>query len=236
MLIKFKKYYSPNFEIKKRRKKAIKFIILHYTGMRKEKSALNRLTSFNTNVSCHYFINYKGEVFNLVPELYTSWHAGKSDWRGEKNLNKKSIGIEISNPGHDHNYRKFNQKQINSLVYLIGQLVKKYKIKKENILGHSDIAPDRKKDPGEKFPWKVIYLKKLSIWHKLKERDLKLLRNKICQPIEIREFIKNLKKIGYKSKNNVSIINAFQRRFRHVLINGKIDKECLIISRSISKN
>ena len=88
MLIKFKKYYSPNFEIKKRRKKAIKFIILHYTGMRKEKSALNRLTSFNTNVSCHYFINNKGEVFNLVPELYTSWHAGKSDWRGRKILIK----------------------------------------------------------------------------------------------------------------------------------------------------
>jgi len=156
MLKKLRKIYSLNFDVNKRKKSDIKFIILHYTGMKNEKQAISRLISNNSKVSCHYFIKYSGEILTLVPDLYISWHAGKSQWEKKKLLNLNSIGIEISNPGHENNYKDFNIKQINSLILLVSFLKKKYKIKKSNILGHSDIAPDRKKDPGEKFPWKLL--------------------------------------------------------------------------------
>ena len=154
MLRKLRKIYSLNFDVGKRKRSDIKFIILHYTGMKNEKHAISRLISKNSKVSCHYFIKYSGEILTLVPDLYISWHAGKSQWEKKKFLNLNSIGIEISNPGHENNYKDFNIKQINSLILLVSFLKKKYKIKKSNILGHSDIAPDRKKEPGEKFPWK----------------------------------------------------------------------------------
>ena len=235
MLENIRKNYSPNFYIKKRKPGDIEFIIIHYTGMKSEKLALKKLTSLNSNVSCHYLINYSGTIINLVPDLYTSWHAGKSRWGKKKSLNINSIGIEISNPGHENTYNRFKKKQINSLIYLISILKKKYKIKNVNILGHSDIAPDRKKDPGEKFPWKLLYKKKISIWHDIKEKTLKKYRNKTCCKAEIYKFYNNLKKIGYNTKNKIRVIKAFQRRFRQTLISGKIDKECLFISISLVK-
>tara|TARA_Y100000816_G_scaffold160444_1_gene114734 strand:+ start:179 stop:898 length:720 start_codon:yes stop_codon:yes gene_type:complete len=235
MLENIRKNYSPNFYIKKRKPGDIEFIIIHYTGMKSEKLALKKLTSLNSNVSCHYLINYSGIIINLVPDLYTSWHAGKSRWGKKKSLNINSIGIEISNPGHENTYNRFKKKQINSLIYLISILKKKYKIKNVNILGHSDIAPDRKKDPGEKFPWKLLYKKKISIWHDIKEKTLKKYRNKTCCKAEIYKFYNNLKKIGYNTKNKTRVIKAFQRRFRQTLISGKIDKECLFISISLVK-
>ena len=235
MLGNLKKVYSPNFDVNKRKISNINFIILHYTGMKNEKHAISRLTNQNSKVSCHYFINYSGEVLNLVPDLYTSWHAGKSQWKKKKFLNFNSIGIEISNPGHENNYKNFNMKQINSLILLVSFLKKKYKIKNSNILGHSDIAPDRKKDPGEKFPWKLMYKKKLAIWHHKKESTLKKLRNVKCSKKEETQFYNNLKKIGYNAKFKICMIRAFQRRFRQKLVTGKIDKECLFISISLSK-
>ena len=235
MLENIRKNYSPNFYIKKRKQGDIEFIIIHYTGMKSEKLALKKLTSFNSKVSCHYFINNSGTIINLVPDLYTSWHAGKSRWGKKKSLNINSIGIEISNPGHENTYNRFKKKQINSLIYLISILKKKYKIKNVNILGHSDIAPDRKKDPGEKFPWKLLYKKKISIWHDIKEKTLKKYRNKTCCKAEIYKFYNNLNKIGYNTKNKIRVIKAFQRRFRQTLISGKIDKECLYISISLVK-
>ena len=235
MLKNIRKNYSPNFDIKKRKPGDIEFIIIHYTGMKSEKLALKKLTSLNSNVSCHYLINYSGIIINLVPDLYTSWHAGKSRWGKKKSLNINSIGIEISNPGHENTYNRFKKKQINSLIYLISTLKKKYKIKNGNILGHSDIAPERKKDPGEKFPWKLLYKKKISIWHDIKEKTLRKYRNKTCCEAEIYKFYNNLKKIGYNTKNKIRVIKAFQRRFRQTLISGKIDKECLFISISLVK-
>ncbi len=235
MLKKLRKIYSLNFDVNKRKKNDIKFIILHYTGMKNEKQAISRLISYNSKVSCHYFIKYSGEILTLVPDLYISWHAGKSQWEKKKLLNLNSIGIEISNPGHENNYKDFNIKQINSLILLVSFLKKKYKIKKSNILGHSDIAPDRKKDPGEKFPWKLMYKKKLSIWHHKKESTLAKLRNIKCSKKEEAQFYNNLKRIGYNSKFKINIIKAFQRRFRQKLVDGKIDKECLFISISLSK-
>ena len=176
MLKSTEKYYSPNFNKLKRSKNDIKFIIIHYTGMANELKALDRLTNIQSEVSSHYFIKENGKILELVPNLYTAWHAGKSKWGKYKNLNKNSIGIEISNPGHQLNYKKFSNNQIKSLVLILKYLVKKYRINYKNILGHSDIAPERKKDPGEKFPWEFLSKKKLCIWHKLKEKNLKKLR------------------------------------------------------------
>ena len=107
--------YSPNFDVIKRKPKEIKFLILHYTGMKKEKDAINKLTNEKSKVSCHYFIKNNGEILTLVPDLYTSWHAGISAWKNFKFLNKNSIGIEISNPGHENFYKKFSKKQVNSI-------------------------------------------------------------------------------------------------------------------------
>ena len=178
------------------------------------------------------------EIINLVPDLYEAWHAGKSSWKNLKKLNRYSIGIEINNPGHDHGYRKFKDKQISALKKLLSNLTNKYKIKNCNILGHSDIAPDRKKDPGEKFPWKDLANKNLSIWHNLKENKLKILRNQKISSREETIFYNNLYKFGYPkiNKNKLFLIKAFQRRFRQSLINGKIDKECFIISKSLTKS
>ena len=128
--------------------------------MKKESEAIQKLCNSRSKVSSHYFIKNNGQILNLVPDLYTAWHAGVSCWKKFKSLNKYSIGIEINNPGHDHGYKKFNSKQIFSLIKLLKYLKKKYNIKKQNILGHSDIAPYRKKDPGEKFPWDVLAKKK----------------------------------------------------------------------------
>ena len=145
--------YSPNFDIKKRSISKLKYLVFHYTGMRSENAAIKRLTNKSSKVSCHYFVKRNGEIIKIVPDQYIAWHAGISSWKKDKSLNLNSIGIEISNPGHMFNYKKFNRKQISSIINLSKNLKKKYKIKKENVLGHSDIAPLRKKDPGEKFPW-----------------------------------------------------------------------------------
>jgi len=225
--------YSPNFNQKKRSKKEIKFIIIHYTGMKSEKNAIDRLTNIQSEVSSHYYINKNGNITLLVPELYIAWHAGKSKWKGQSLLNKNSIGIEITNPGHRFGYKNFTNKQINSTVTLIKYLVNKYKISKKNTLGHSDIAPDRKKDPGEKFPWEYLAKKKLSIWHNIKQQELKNLRKKKCSKIEKYKFSKNLIKIGYLGKNLAKVTKSFQRRFRPQKVDGQIDQECLKISKKL---
>ena len=227
------KNYSINFDIPKRSKNKILFIVIHYTGMKKESEAIKKLCDPKSKVSSHYFIKNSGKVLNLVPDLYKAWHAGKSKWGKYKNLNKNSIGIEISNPGHQLNYKKFSNNQIKSLVLILKYLVKKYRINSKNILGHSDIAPERKKDPGEKFPWEFLSKKKLCIWHKLKEKNLKKLRRVKTNKIEKRKFFKNVKDIGYSSTNKMAVIQAFQRRFRQNLINGIVDQECLQISNSL---
>ena len=235
--------YSPNFNIIKRSKKNIKFIIIHYTGMNNELSALNRLCDIKAKVSAHYFIKKNGSVLNLVPPIYEAWHAGESSWQGLKSLNKHSIGIEIQNSGHDNQYEKFSQKQIISLKRLIRVLIDEYKINFKNVLGHSDISPDRKKDPGEKFPWKDLAKSKLSQWHNLDEKKLKKERLISLNFVEERNFMMNLNKIGYSKilqKNNNTkkrtIIKAFQRHFRQKLINGIPDQECLKISENLMKS
>jgi N-acetylmuramoyl-L-alanine amidase len=246
MAIKTTLNYSPNFDPKKRKTNQIKFLILHYTGMKTEKAAINRLTDIESRVSAHYLIKQNGEIITLVPDLYTAWHAGKSVWKNYSSLNKDSIGIEIVNPGHDINYKKFSKIQLAALVRLSKFLIKKYRINSKNILGHSDIAPERKKDPGEKFPWKLLSKKKIGYWHNLNQNELIKNRNLKTSSKEKNLFLTNLFKIGYQKKflynsnfNRISfdqiISKAFQRRFRPEIINGKIDQECLLISQNLVK-
>ena len=232
--------YSINFSLPKRSKKKIIFIIIHYTGMKNELEAIKRLCDYRSNVSSHYFIKNNGEILNLVPDLYEAWHAGTSSWKQYKFLNKFSIGIEISNPGHEHGYKKFNETQISSLISVLKYLKKKYGIKSQNILGHSDIAPNRKKDPGEKFPWRKLANKNLCQWHNLSNVTIKKQRNLKVSLFEKKTFFKNLKKMGYSNFDNIgnnsyetNVTKAFQRKFRQNLINGKIDQECLIISKNL---
>jgi len=122
---------SPNFDPVRRNKKKIKYLIFHYTGMRSDRSAINRLVSLNSKVSSHYYITKNGKLVQLVPDLYVAWHAGKSNWKKDKLLNQNSIGIEISNPGHDYGYINFNKKQIKCLIKISIFLIKKYEIKKK---------------------------------------------------------------------------------------------------------
>ena len=136
MRYNFSLNYSPNFSTPKRSLRQIKFIIIHYTGMKSENKAINRLTDVNSKVSSHFFVKKNGEVILMVPLKYTAWHAGKSKWKKFNLLNKYSVGIEIQNPGHKFEYSAFNKKQILSLLKLCKFLKKKLKINKKNILGH----------------------------------------------------------------------------------------------------
>ena len=212
--------------------------------MKSESDALKKLIDIQSEVSCHYLIKNNGEIVKIVPDLYMAWHAGESSWKNYKSLNQNSIGIEITNPGHEFNYKKFSKKQIYSLLKLSKFLIKKYKINPKNILGHSDVAPDRKKDPGEKFPWKYLSQKKVGLWHTEKKQVLIKNRKIKISKVEKKLFFNNLFKIGYSkkiqqntNKENYfkSIIKTFQRRFRQELVNGKIDRECLLISINILK-
>ena len=232
--------YSPNFDQRKRSSKSIKLLVIHYTGMQSERESIMRLCNPKYKVSSHFVINQNGKIYRLVQDYQTAWHAGKSCWGKYKNLNKNSIGIELVNKGHEFDYTNFKKKQLSSLIKICKILIKKYKIKKRNIVGHSDISPLRKIDPGEKFPWKELADKKIGIWHNCKAKDLIKFRQVRISNKFKSEFINNLKKIGYcfnnKKKTNFSkTVEAFQRHYRKELINGIIDKECLIIAINILK-
>ena len=212
--------------------KDIKFIIIHYTGMQSEIESIKRLKNPEHKVSCHYLINRSGQVTQMVRDKNIAWHAGKSKWKNFDNLNDNSIGIELVNKGHQFGYQNFSKKQINSLIKLCINLKKKYSIKKENILGHSDIAPLRKSDPGEKFPWKKLSTYNLGVWYKKNQLDFKL-NKKILTKL----FFKNLEKLGYRyfrinkrSPNDKKIIKSFQQHYLQKSVTGRIDKKTFKIS------
>tara|TARA_B100000700_G_scaffold298065_1_gene363552 strand:- start:99 stop:809 length:711 start_codon:yes stop_codon:yes gene_type:complete len=227
------KYYSPNFDVKLRSSKSITFVIIHYTGMQSERESLKRLTSPNSKVSCHYLIKRNGEILSLVNDKNIAWHAGKSMWGKYKNLNKNSIGIELVNKGHRYGYQAFTKNQIIKLTKLCKNLKKKYMIKNKFILGHSDVAPNRKIDPGEKFPWGVLSSKGIGIYPK------KITEKKKSKKISnIRSFFRNLHKIGYrylKVKFRKKIIKNFQRKYRQKKVDGFLDSETYKISEILAK-
>lgn len=228
---------SLNFSKKTRSLKDIKYLIIHYTGMQSARASLKRLKNPSSKVSCHYFIKRDGNIYKMIDDNKIAWHAGKSKWKNVRNLNKCSIGIEIQNKGHFINYQTFTKKQISSSITLVKSLLKKYKIKKNNVLGHSDIAPLRKKDPGEKFPWYYLSSKGAAIWYPRFKLKKKKIKSKIKRVI----FFKNVHKIGYrffnlsqKTKRDRKIIMAFQRRFLPEEVNGKITDKTLKISQLLA--
>ena len=228
---------STNFSKKIRSSKDIRFLIIHYTGMQSARVSMDRLKNPNSKVSCHYFINRNGNIYKMVDDNKIAWHAGKSKWKNVRNLNKCSIGIEIQNKGHFIDYQNFPKKQISSLIVLIKSLLKKYKIKKCNVLGHSDIAPLRKKDPGEKFPWNFLSTKGVAVWYP----KFKIANSESKFKIRREVFFRNIYKIGYRffnlskqSKKDRKVIMAFQRRYLPREISGKITDKTLKISQLLS--
>tara|TARA_B100000700_G_C14848887_1_gene762979 strand:+ start:327 stop:965 length:639 start_codon:yes stop_codon:yes gene_type:complete len=209
--------------------------------MQSKRVSIKRLISKKHKVSCHYLIDRSGKIIQMVDENKIAWHAGKSKWKNFINLNSSSLGIELVNRGHKWGYQSFSKDQINQLVRLSHKLKRKYKIKRSNILGHSDISPLRKNDPGEKFPWLKLQKKGLGIWYKIKKKYQvkKKLNNKKIR----NEFFQNLHKFGYRyfSKKNPKktdklIVKSFQSRFRQGKISGSIDLECLKISENLARN
>ena len=189
-------------------------------------------------MSCHYLIDQKGEILKMVDENKIAWHAGKSKWKNYINLNKNSIGIELVNKGHEIRYEKFSKAQINKLVKLCLILKKKYKIKSSNVVGHSDIAPLRKKDPGEKFPWKLLSKKKLGIWFYKNKKNL-FFKNDLKTR---NKFFNDLSKIGYNyfsaNKNNINdkkVIKAFQMKFLQKNVTGKLDQKTYEIGHYLAR-
>ena len=224
--------YSPNYSKKLRLKTEIKFVIIHYTGMQSEIESINRLKNPKYKVSCHYLINRKGDIFQMVEDRKIAWHAGKSRWKKFVNLNDNSIGIELVNKGHQFGYQNFSIKQIKSLTLLCKNLKKKYSLKAENFLGHSDIAPLRKIDPGEKFPWKKLSSKKIGKWYRKKKININFDKKKMKIL-----FFKNLTKLGYRyfntyknNNNNIKVIKSFQRRYLPNHVTGVMDQKTYEIS------
>ena len=234
-------FQSPNYSIKNRPKKDIKFIVIHYTGMQSVRACIKRLTSIKSKVSTHYLIDRKGKIISMVDDKNTAWHAGRSKWKNFTNLNRHSIGIELVNKGHQFGYENFSKKQISKLILLCKFLIKKYKIKECNILGHSDVAPLRKKDPGEKFPWHFLSKKKIGYWYNPSNKNI---INHNMSKNDLRNiFFSNLYKIGYRyfdkkksSQSDLKIIKVFQRRFRQNKVNGLIDYESLQISHYLASS
>ena len=223
---------SPNSSKNKRPLSQIKYVIIHYTGMQSEIESYKRLMNQKFKVSCHYLINRKGVITQMVLDHKVAWHAGKSKWKNLVNLNNNSIGIELVNKGHQFGYESFSKKQINSLISLCKNLKNKYKINAKNFLGHSDIAPLRKTDPGKKFPWKKLSKLDIGVWYK-KSKEKFLFSNKDIEHL----FFKNLHKIGYRYfkinkrlKKDTLIIKSFQEHYLPQDVTGKIDFKTLKIS------
>ena len=203
---------SPNFD---ERALPVTMAVLHYTELPFD-DALARLTDPEAKVSAHYLISEAGEVIALVEEDQRAWHAGQSFWRGIRDVNSASIGIELDHPGHALGYREFAEAQIEALIPLLGRIVRQYGIPRANVVGHSDVAPARKIDPGELFPWERLAECKLCL-----PRPAKL---EIGDPFDNdAAFYLALERFGYDVTDGHKAVEAFQRRWRPERIDGEID-------------
>jgi N-acetylmuramoyl-L-alanine amidase len=205
---------SPNCDA---RDAPIDMLVLHYTGMKTAEEALARLCDPAAKVSAHYTIDRDGRVYRHVPEELRAWHAGVSYWAGTRNVNARSIGIEIVNPGHEFGYVPFADAQIAALIDLADGIFARHKIPPMRVVGHSDVAPARKEDPGELFPWKPLAEFGIGVWPESAG---------LAEPFEAA-----LARFGYGVPPEVevpmeAVIRAFQRRFRPSCIDGIADREC----------
>ncbi|MEO0464139.1 MAG: N-acetylmuramoyl-L-alanine amidase [Pseudomonadota bacterium] len=209
---------SPNFND---RKMPLSMVVLHYTEMKPVEAALGKLVNPDAGVSAHYLISEEGVVTQLVSEQKRAWHAGVSYWRGSKDVNSASIGIELDHPGHDPEnggYRDFADAQIDALVPLLARIVDEHDIPRANVVGHSDVAPMRKTDPGERFPW-----------DRLAQYDLCLPRPKKIEQVDAfhnqAAFLLSLERFGYDITEGRKTIEAFERRWRPGKIEGVYDAQ-----------
>ncbi len=210
-------YKSPNFD---ERKSNIDMVVIHATNM-EELASIERLCNPESKVSCHYLIAQNGEIYCLVDDEKRAWHAGISYWRGREKINDCSIGIELVNPNHLLEINTFPQAQMNSLITLCKNLIKKYKIADYNIVAHSDIAPDRKDDPGQYFNWKILAKNSIGIYPDIQEQDNnKVLVKEGDKGSKVLEIQRMLKEFGYKIEINGNfdkemsmVLIAFKRRF-----------------------
>jgi N-acetylmuramoyl-L-alanine amidase len=205
-------------------------ILLHYTGMQSADEALNRLCDAGARVSSHYFVFESGSIIQMVPEARRAWHAGASSWAGETDINSRSIGIEIANPGHDFGYPEFPRRQIAAVIALCRGIIARRAVRRDRVLAHSDVAPGRKQDPGEKFPWRLLADSGVGLW---------------VEPVPITDWLslvpgdtgdtvaelqRSLAEYGYGvpisgayDETTQQVIAAFQRHFRPAQIDGLAD-------------
>lgn len=198
-------FYSQNYN--ERAFDTPDMIIIHYTGMQTAEMALKRLCEQTSpRVSAHYFIDKKGIIYQLVDEKHRAWHAGISYWEGIRDINSRSIGIELDNKGHEFGYHAFPKPQIKSLILLLDNIRSRHKILDKNIIGHSDIAPMRKKDPGHLFPWEILARHQ----HGIHPKELKAM---LYHPNR-HQFFRNLSEFGYEC-DNVSFFTPLNRMVYH---------------------
>lgn len=205
---------SPNWN---ERKLPISMVVLHYTGMVSAAEALERMCDPAAEVSAHYMIDEDGTVTRLVPEAKRAWHAGRSYWRGITDVNSASIGIELVNPGHEFGYRPFTDAQMEALLPLLARMVKQHDIPRANVVGHSDIAPARKCDPGELFDWELLAYHRLAL--PVPKPKIPLLHDNPGA------FYLALERFGYDIADPRAALIAFQRRWRPRIIDGELDGE-----------
>ncbi len=209
---------SPNYDS---RTGPVSMVVLHYTGMEDGPSAIDRLRDPKAKVSCHYLVTETGEVLRMVDEDHRAWHAGRSSWRGMEDVNDASIGIELVNPGHEWGYRPFPEAQMSALILLLGDLVRRHDVPIANIVGHSDVAPARKQDPGELFDWARLAKHRLAVPRPT--------RNLVDPHWTDGGFLLALERYGYDVRDASAAVTAFQRRFRPEHIDGEICGECRAI-------
>jgi N-acetylmuramoyl-L-alanine amidase len=216
---------SPNVGERRKGAKA-RLVILHYTGMASAAKAVHWLAHPDSKVSCHYVVDEEGVITQLVPERLRAWHAGASHWAGETDINSVSIGIEIQNPGHAHGYPDFPRAQMLGVAELVGDIARRRKIAPEGILAHSDVAPGRKIDPGEKFDWGLLALHGVGHWVAPSPRGADL----SGKPAEVAAAQRLLKRYGYDveptgkvDERTAIVTRAFQLHFRPACTDGRLD-------------
>lgn len=205
---------SPNFD--HRGDAPVDMLVLHYTGMPTGKAALERLCDPAAKVSAHYLIEEDGRVFQLVDEDRRAWHAGVACWRGQRDVNARSIGIELVNPGHEWGYREFQKSQLDALSMLCRDILTRHPIPARNVVGHSDVAPERKQDPGERFPWAWLAGQGVGLWP-----------DKAAGSLAKSDPVAMLAEFGYNPDAWPEMLMiAFQRHFRPESITGQWDADC----------
>lgn len=210
----------------------INTIVIHYTGMKTAQEALDRLRDTSSSVSAHYLIDEEGELYRLVEEEDRAWHAGVSHWRGMDGLNQHSIGIELVNPGEEHGYKPFPKAQMHTLVKLCNDLIDVHPIQDRNIIGHADIAPTRKADPGEKFDWQWLSEAGIGLYPFTHGGQT----DSPVYDVPWEKMSELLIKLGYKCESEEATwaaLKAFQRHWRPVLVNGQPDRDTLLRLRTL---